>query len=450
MPPNPKIGSVINGRKGRYELVREITQGNMAWSLEARDLDHGNRKVFLKYYKSPTPTVDWYEGYVRYVEEINRRLEQSSAAQYCVLSTDLFTANPRPGMCRSEFLYQTYDFIESGYDLRGLLDRGDTSWEKRKTMAKVFLVAMKKIHASGVVHCDLKPENVQMLPDASVKVGLIPRMIDMDRSILSDVEAPWTRGEMKEGYTGTPGYLSPEHLRGEKPTTASDVFTIGIILGELLGNGHPFDRVRGDAAAYKDAVLAGRFTPVRLQGPLGESDEFAAEFARWIQLCLQPTAAARPTCEELHKALLQLDKGNPAPAPEPTSLPPDMPPLPPEAIPTPEKKEPAGPRAIALKLEGDTGRLIQRFSMDFGSNILGAVSSQARFAEKEQFRLEYLPEAQEWYAVPVARVTKNLTALNGSPLTERTRLADGDVICMLGRSSGKTAMELRVSLIPQM
>ena len=131
-------------------------------------------------------------------------------------------------------------------------------------------------------------------------------------------------------------------------------------------------------------------------------------------------------------------------------LPPDMPPLPPEAIPTPEKKEPAGPRAIALKLEGDTGRLIQRFSMDFGSNILGAVSSQARFAEKEQFRLEYLPEAQEWYAVPVARVTKNLTALNGSPLTERTRLADGDVICMLGRSSGKTAMELRVSLIPQM
>ena len=82
MPPNPKLGSVVAGRRGRYELVREITQGNMAWSLEARDLDHDKRKVFLKYYKSPTPTVDWFEDYVRYVEEINRRLEQSSAALY--------------------------------------------------------------------------------------------------------------------------------------------------------------------------------------------------------------------------------------------------------------------------------------------------------------------------------------------------------------------------------
>ena len=208
---------------------------------------------------------------------------------------------------------------------------------------------------------------------------------------------------MKEGYTGTPGYLSPEHLRGEKPTTASDVFTIGIILGELLGNGHPFDRVRGDAAAYKDAVLAGRFTPVRLQGPLGESDEFAAEFARWIQLCLQPTAAARPTCEELHKALLQLDKGNPAPAPEPPSLPPDMPPLPPEAAPEAEKKEPAKPRAVALKLVGDSGELVQRFSMNFGSATLGDLSSQARFAEKEQFCLDYVPETQEWFVQPPVR-----------------------------------------------
>lgn len=449
MPPNPKLGSVVVGRHGRYELVREITQGNMAWSLEARDLDHGNRKVFLKYYKSPTPTVDWYEDYVRYVDEINRRLEQSAAAQYCVLSTDLFTANPRPGLCRSEFFYQTYDFIESGYDLRGLLDRGDISWEKRKTMAKVFLVAMKKVHAAGVVHCDLKPENVQMLPDDSVKVGLIPRMIDMDRSILADVEAPWTRGELKEGYTGTPGYLSPEHLRGEKPTTASDVFTIGIILGELLGNGHPFAEERGDAEAYKAAVLAGRFTPVQLQGPLGESETQAAEFARWIERCLQPTAAARPSCEELHKALLQLDKGNPAPAPEPPTLPPDMPPLPPEAAPEAEKKEPAKPRAVALKLVGDSGELVQRFSMNFGSATLGDLSSQARFAEKEQFCLDYVPETQEWFVQPPVREPKNLTALNGAALTKRTRLADGDVICLLGRKSGKTAMELRVSLIPQ-
>ena len=98
---------------------------------------------------------------------------------------------------------------------------------------------------------------------------------------------------------------------------------------------------------------------------------------------------------------------------------------------------------------GDSGELVQRFSMNFGSATLGDLSSQARFAEKEQFCLDYVPETQEWFVQPPVREPKNLTALNGAALTERTRLADGDVLCLLGRKSGKTAMELRVSLIPQ-
>ena len=58
MPPRPKLGSEIQGRRGRYRLEPEIADGNMSWALRAVDLNSGNN-VFLKYYKSPTPTVSW-------------------------------------------------------------------------------------------------------------------------------------------------------------------------------------------------------------------------------------------------------------------------------------------------------------------------------------------------------------------------------------------------------
>ena len=143
MPVSPKIGTVIQGRKGQYEILRILNQGNMAWSLEVADVSHARRRTFLKYYLSPTPCVDWYGAYVDYVNEINKRLEGSNAAQYCVLCQDLFTANPKPGKCPDEYLFQAFEFIDSGCDLRGLLDRGDLTWDKRKSIAKVHIFRSK-------------------------------------------------------------------------------------------------------------------------------------------------------------------------------------------------------------------------------------------------------------------------------------------------------------------
>ena len=76
MPPTPKIGSTIKGKKGSYLLEELITEGNMSWALKARNTAT-KEQVFLKYYKSPTPTVSWYEDYLSYVAKLNRRLEES-------------------------------------------------------------------------------------------------------------------------------------------------------------------------------------------------------------------------------------------------------------------------------------------------------------------------------------------------------------------------------------
>lgn len=459
MPPTPKIGFVAPGSKGDYRLERLITEGNMAWSLEATDVRNANARVFLKYYKSPTPRVDWYDDYVSYVQELNSRLETSSAAKYCVLCKDLFTANPRPGKCPDDYFYQVYDFIQAD-DLRGLMDKEDITWNKRKDIAKIFLVSMKKIHEAGVVHCDLKPENVQMLPDSGTKLGLIPRMIDMDRSILADKTAPWTRGENKEGYTGTPGYLSPEHLRGEAPQTASDVFTIALILGELLCGVHPFAAYLHQPELYKEAVLRGGvYHPVSLLGPLGEGEEGAKQFAVMMERCFDPKPGNRPTCEELHRALVDLDKNRsteeipvtlPKPPP-PAELPSKSSQVVPRVAPLPAKPaEPAAPAkketvTSAVKLTGDVGKVLIRLDMDLGRNSLGIASSQANYAERDQFHLAQ--KEGKWYISPCIGEVRNLTGLNGAPVTAEQELHEGDVICLMGKTSGAIAMELTVSIV---
>jgi len=475
MPIKPKTGNVVSGNNGSYEIRSILNEGNMAWSLEALNQDTGERS-FLKYYLSPTPTVSWYKAYIDYLKELNQRLEDSSAAQYCVLCRDLFEANPRPDMCRHSFLFQSYEFIEEGQDLKDLLEKGDPSWEQRKGIAKIFLAAMKKIHGAGIVHCDLKPENIQLVPKEDTALGLIPRMIDMDRSIMEGKQAPWTRGENKEGYVGTPGYLSPEHLRVETPTCASDVFTIGIILCELLCGNHPFGHVIADADEYKKAVLAGGnlAMPIMLIGALGNMPGNAEQFAGMLESCLSPNAADRPTCADLHKALLQLDTPNstepaaapapaaPAPAPAPATSPAPVPaparamvapapaPTPAPAAPAPATPAPT-PAATAsapcrvLCLTGDKGCLRVRLSMNMGKGGLSNASSEGRFCEPEQFRVERAEDG--WFACPCAesKPTKNMTMLNGVELTARTPLHMGDTLCLQGRSSGKQAMQLSIS-----
>lgn len=435
----------IRGNRGEYRLEELITQGNMSWSIRATDVANRNARIFLKYYMSPTPKVPWFEAYVDYVKEINRRLQESRAAQYCVLCKDLFVANPRPGMCRDEYLYQAFEFIEGGNDLRNLMDKGDLPWDKRVTIAMVFLVSMRNIHEARVVHCDLKPENIQMVPNPTTSLGLIPRMIDMDRSILEDQPAPWTQGENPEGYTGTPGYMSPEHFNGKVPRTASDVFTVGLILSELLAGTRPFDRYASQEE-YRDAILAGgKFKEVHLLGELGGSKKKADEFARMIESCFNPNPTRRPSCKELHRKLLELNRSETSPdsgaRPRSEAHPSEAPSLPREE---PTKRPPEGKKTGTLRLEGDAGTRDFRLDTDVGRDMLSKVSSQARFCARAQFRVERKDGV--WYIRPVPG-TPNLTAVNGTPISGATAIAAGDCISLIGQVSKKQAMPIKVAFV---
>lgn len=102
--------------------------------------------------------------------------------------------------------------------------------------------ALAHAHAAGVVHCDVKPGNVMVNRDGTVK------LLDFG---LATLKRP---GALASGSLGTMEYMAPEHVRGEAPGPATDVWSLGVMLYELTTGVAPF-RVRGGQAATILAVL---------------------------------------------------------------------------------------------------------------------------------------------------------------------------------------------------
>jgi tRNA A-37 threonylcarbamoyl transferase component Bud32 len=142
-----------------------------------------------------------------------------------------------------------------------------------REIARQLAEALKVAHAAGIVHRDLKPENVRLRPDGYVK------LLDFGVARLlsgSDAEEGATRFRTADGQViGTPRYMSPEQIRGEAATAASDVFALGAVLHELTTGRHPSERDPGRAP----------------RDPLD----------RLVQRMLDPQAAGRPSAAEIER-----------------------------------------------------------------------------------------------------------------------------------------------------
>jgi serine/threonine protein kinase len=98
--------------------------------------------------------------------------------------------------------------------------------------------ALRAAHAVGIVHSDIKPENLMVRPDGFVKV--------LDFGLASLLPAPAGSGTAPDGVTGsgvllgTVRYMSPEKARAEPVDAATDIFSLGLVLYELAAGRHPF------------------------------------------------------------------------------------------------------------------------------------------------------------------------------------------------------------------
>jgi hypothetical protein len=102
-----------------------------------------------------------------------------------------------------------------------------------------ILAAVGEAHAHGVLHCDLKPENVMIVSRSDERDAV--KVLDFGVAKLIEPGPGMSRLTMAGTVTGTPGYMSPEQARGEQLDGRSDLYSVGIILYELVAGKIPFD-----------------------------------------------------------------------------------------------------------------------------------------------------------------------------------------------------------------
>jgi len=159
---------------------------------------------------------------------------------------------------------------------------------------------LEEIHARGIVHRDLKPSNILLGRGGEAKIA--------DFGIAWDGRAP---GLTQTGHTvGTPTYMSPEQLRGDRVDPRSDLFALGVVLYEMLAGEPPFvDEESPQGEGMLRRIESGRYRGVRRMAPRA-----SRRVARLVHRCLRPRTRRRMQTAAQVRRALERELGFPAPA----------------------------------------------------------------------------------------------------------------------------------------
>ena len=128
-------------------------------------------------------------------------------------------------------IYMVMEWCE-GRLLRQILDEGRISQERAIRIAGSVLEALEYIHANGVAHRDLKPENIMVDDEGNLKL--------IDFGIAGDTAARRLTYANFTATLGTPNYISPDQVKGKRGDGRSDLYSVGVILYEMLTGKLPF------------------------------------------------------------------------------------------------------------------------------------------------------------------------------------------------------------------
>lgn len=432
--PGEKIKSSID----TYVIEDVLNQGAFAHAAKAKSVSRGGQ-VFLKRYFSPTRALDWYEGFVKHQQELKRRISTHAAlSQYSYGFIDFFEGTEGRA---SKTFHQVFEFVEAGKSLtRYLADVAPegplAQWDRRVSFARVMMMGISALHAQRIVHTDLKPDNILLVPNRVRPDTFNLKLIDLDWSIFSDRTAPWHGKGV--GYVGTHGYMSPEHLRGEVPDEASDTYTCALMLAELLTGAHPFAGKLGDEGVLKTSVLKGGFKPFRLPASISKVDN-PAYLESLINRAMSPSRRDRPSSGDIKDALFGRGEGMDAPAPATHSPPPDVAP---ESV---GSGIPLAKPAGGLELLLD-GKVALRVSIDtlVGRHMLRPVHPDAQYLSDHQFRLHQ--SAGGGWTVTAMPDTTNETLVDGRKLEGTQALREGMRIAVGNAAKGIEKLPLTVRL----
>ena len=217
------MAAQIPEKLGKYEILAQIGRGSMGIVYEGYD-PYSNEKVALK---------------VALAESLK---DKESGPRYRKM---FFNEAHTAGKLRHPNIIEIMDAGVDGdecYIVMELVEGADTikSYCKPETLLPVDKVveiifkcakALDYAHRMGVIHRDIKPTNILLTTDMDVKIG------DFSIAHLATSE---TTNTMPMGFVGSPRYMSPEQVHEENITNQTDLFSLGIVMYEMLTGQHPF------------------------------------------------------------------------------------------------------------------------------------------------------------------------------------------------------------------
>lgn len=208
------IGKTLDGR---YEIMNIIGEGGMA--IVYRALDHRlNRYVAVKIMRSEMAAD----------EEFRRRFNAESQAVAMLSHPNIVAVYD---VSRSETMEYIVMELIDGITLKQYMDkRGMLAWREAVHFSKQIAKALTQAHERGIIHRDIKPQNIMLLRDGTIKVA------DFGIAALeSEVD------EKPDGQAiGSIHYIAPEQARGESPDARSDIYSLGVLMYEMLTGNVPY------------------------------------------------------------------------------------------------------------------------------------------------------------------------------------------------------------------
>ena len=205
----------------RYELLEVIGRGGMAMVYKAQD-HRLNRSVAVKILRS-----DLAED-----AEFRRRFRDESQAVAMLSHPNIVSVYD---VSRGEIEYIVMELID-GITLKQYMERrGKLNWRESLHFITQIMRGLSHAHSRGIVHRDIKPHNVMILRDGSVKIA------DFGIARLESSAQP----TMTQQALGSVHYISPEQAKGDRTDARSDIYSAGVVLYEMLTNRLPFE---GDSA----------------------------------------------------------------------------------------------------------------------------------------------------------------------------------------------------------
>ena len=239
---------------GRYEIRNALGAGGMGEVYLAQDTELG-RKVALKLLPSELMRND----------DRLRRFEQEARAASALNHPNILTIFEIGRTDTAHFI--ATEFID-GETLRQHMARTTLSLSEALDVAIQIASALAAAHEAGIIHRDIKPDNVMVRRDRLVKVldfGLAK--LTEPQAVVADTSAPTLpKAETEPGVVmGTVQYMSPEQARGLSVDARTDIFSLGVLIYEMLAHRKPFEgETRSDvvsAILNKEPLPLARYAP---------------------------------------------------------------------------------------------------------------------------------------------------------------------------------------------